>query len=712
MRRTAACLLLLALPLPLCGQAPPPNRGALARAIQLTEKPEAKGIQPSVLPFGTETQDVDINSTIQIRISKDDLLGAVPAALQTVPAQEADLLLRASRDLEQASAGLKDAVAAATRFVAGLKAGNLSDAELDQLARRDDTRLAQMVILERDYVSALAKSPNPEHQRHAQEADAKFEDVLLSGQRFTVAAFLVDELEWTLAQLAAADQRLAADPPPVALVLSATHIHEGKEVEVGLPHYNDLPIGAPQSIDKTSLVLTAEDQQRVQALQQQYAALAKLLNDAVDGSVELKVILQQLLQAQGIDLAALRTDLDSVKGDVDRLRTTDWETIAKQLEDQARAKAATATAADKKILEEKILPAIASLRNRATDLRTALEGLRARVEGLRAQVAEGAASTDPATALAQILSIADTLAGQGQMLQSLLSGLAGWQQSVKDLQAQVKTVTDSLGGLGQTLKSELQALLTQTAQAQVGDLATHLGKLRDDAQKTVQQAQALFARTKGATELASSLDRKPPEAAFHVAFGEIRDTWVDLRTLNPRADDDVVILRAWLYRIEKDPANPGKVIAKEELASDAQPLRMLRFGWYTNPFVGLVYSMARDKIGTQDKETRAFAPMVAWMWRHRTWDRDGGGLLPLRYRPDLRDSFALGLHTLSLDLDKDNQQEIGLGIGVSFFNGYLQIGGGVDLSLDKSPKYIFIGTKLFDLLRNSGVIAKPAATTP
>jgi hypothetical protein len=712
MKRLLLWLLPLALALPAAAAAAspaPPVRSALARAITLTEVPEAQGTTPPAFPFGTEAQDVDVNSTIRIRISPNDLLGALPAALKTGPAQDADLLLRSSRDLQKASASLASSIQSATAFALGLKQGR-PPAELTKLAAQDDAQLKLMIDLVKGYKTSLATSPNPVYQQHAEDARQRANRAVESGSNFAVSAFLVDELQWTLDQLAAADRRLAADAPPVALVLSAVHIHDGKEVELGLPHYNDLPIGVPKSIDKTTLVLTPEEQKRVTDLEAQYAALAKVLNEAVAGSAELKDVLRQLLQSQGIDIAALETALDNVSKDVDGLRTTDWDAVAKKLEDQARGILNGAVAeADKKILNDKVLPAILALRAGAADARTTLEGLRAQAGALRAALAEGSdLSKDPTAALVRILTLADSLAGEGKSLQALLADIGRWEQTVKALQAEAKTVGDTLAGLSQGVKAQIQALLTQTAQAQIGDLVTHLGQLRAAAEQAIQQAQSLVDRTRGAAELAASLDREPPPAAFHVPFGEIQSTWLDLRTLNPRAEDDVVVLRAWLYRIEKVAGSPGTVVAKEQLASDVQQLRLLRFGWYTGPSVGLVYTSALDKLKGQDKETRAFAPLVAFLWHHRSWDRGGGGDFPLRARTTWKDSFGVGLHTIMLDLDKDNQQEIGLGLGISFFNGYLQIGGGIDLGLQQQ-KYVFIGTRIFDFTRAIGMTVKPAA---
>ena len=708
MRRIPLLLLLALAPaLPAASAAPAaPARGPLARAITLTEVPEARGVNPASLPFGVETQDVDVNSTIRIQISKDTLLAAVPPALATGAARDVDLLLKSSQDLEAASAFLTSAIGTATEFTRGLQA-HRPMAELRQLAARDDAALGQMTSHIQSYRSFLAAAGSPAYQQHARDVASRLEKAVTSGSRAALSILLVDELRWTLDQLTAARQRLATDAPPVALLLSATHVHPGaKDAELGLPHYNDLPIGAPVSIDKTSLVISADDQKRLQDLEKQSAALATVLNTAIQGGAGLKKALTDLLQTEGIPVGKLVTDLDQIGQDANQLQTTDWNAVAKKLADQVRTLLGGAvSAADKKILNDKVLPAVEALATDAAKVPATLESLRAQALALRSQVGEGSAlASDPVEALVRILSLADAAIGEGKTLTALLTDSDRWKRALQELKDQAAAVQSTLAGLSQEVKSQLQTLLKQTAQDQVGKLLADLETLRKDGQDVIQQASNVLDPAK----LAIALDREPPSSAIPVTFGQIQDTYLDLRTINPRAEDDVVVLRVWLYRVEALPGSPGQVVLKEKLASDLQPLRMLRFGWFTQPSVGLVYTSALDKLEGQDKQTRAFAPTISFLWSYRSWARSGGGDSPLRSLPGVWESVGIGLHTVTLDLNRDNQPELGLGISISFFKGYLQIGGGVDLSL-KQQKYVFIGTRLFDLARSLGITAKPAA---
>lgn len=223
----------------------------------------------------------------------------------------------------------------------------------------------------------------------------------------------------------------------------------------------------------------------------------------------------------------------------------------------------------------------------------------------------------------------------------------------------------------------------------------------------------------GAPVLAVALHRDPPATAFRVAFPEIKDTWVDIQTLNPRAEDDVLVIRAWLFRMKPDPNDPDRMIEDEELDSDLQQLRMLRFGWHATPAVGLVYLRSQNELiqeGEGEEEeaeaekTRMFAPQVSWLYRYRSWQTPGDPAdpRPFRSHPRWWQSIGVGLHTVTMDLDNDNQQELGLGVSVSFFNDFLQVGAGWDLSLDDEP-YVFVGTRLLEFAKNLGVGTRPEA---
>ena len=269
------------------------------------------------------------------------------------------------------------------------------------------------------------------------------------------------------------------------------------------------------------------------------------------------------------------------------------------------------------------------------------------------------------------------------------------------------------------MKDDLAAILSDTADEQLGDLATHLKELRAAADGLLDRFRKISDEVEGAPALAVALHRDPPATAFRVSFPEIKDTWVDIRTLNPRSDDDLLVLRAWLFRMKPDPNDPTKMIEDGELDSDLQQLRMLRFGWHATPAVGLVYLRSQNELiqeGEGDEEeaeaenTRMFAPQVSWLYRYRGWQKAGdpANPRPFRHHPRWWHSVGVGLHTVTMDLDNDNQQELGLGLSVSFFKDFLQIGAGWDLSLDEEP-YVFVGTRLLELAKNMGVSVKPAA---
>ncbi|HEX3129083.1 MAG TPA: hypothetical protein VH394_17250, partial [Thermoanaerobaculia bacterium] len=560
------------------------------------------------------------------------------------------------------------------------------------------------------YREALEASTRPEIRQHAAEVRAKSNAALVQTEaRLAYAAFVVEEIRWTLEQLEAARVRLEADSPSLALILSASLVRPDGTTEVGLPHYNDIPIGVPKSVDKLSIALTPEQI----ALQQDAAALAQVLNNAIAGSADLRAVVRDLLKTQGVDVQPLEDALDRVQEDAEALRETDWSQVGTDLEARLRAALHTATAGQRKLLEEKIIPETEALQSRARDLRTTLVGLVASVKTLRSSLTQ-ASGQDPAAQLVALLTIAQAGAdlATGELFQSFRTELDLWSKAVAALQSQVEEIRTSAEDLPQKLEDEVTDILSQAAEDQLGALKTHLVELRTAAGRTGDQLKAFVASLHGAPALAVALDVPPPDTSFRVAFQEIKDTWVDIRTLNPRAEDDIVVLRAWLYQMKPSEGDPDKLVEGEELDSDLQQLRLLRFGWYSNPGVGVVYmsslnDLTKDDNG-EEKQTRAFAPQVSWQLRYRAWRTPTTDPVPYRFQPRWWHSMSLGLHTLSLDLDNDNQQELGLGASLSLFNNFLQIGGGWDLSLDDEP-YVFIGTKLLDLARSLGVSRRPAA---
>ncbi len=709
-RRVLLLLALLFLPGAVRAADVPAQKGILARAIRLVEEPEVKKGTYS-LPFGTTSQDIDINSMIRVQISTDDILaGLTDNPVLTPAAREAVALRRSAGELKKADALLQSAIQNATELARLAVDGKQGSDEFGQLARKDNADVFKMLTIAVAHLDALLASPRPDFREHAVEARERSNAAIPKG-RLAYAAFLVEEIDWTLEQLEAARVRLEKDSPSLALILSASLVRPGGTTEVGLPHYNDIPIGVPKSFDKLSLALTPEQI----ALQQDAADLAKILNNAIAGSAELQEAVRALLAAKGVDVTALEDALDRVKEDADELRATDWHQVGNDLETRLRQAALDSTAEQRRLLEETVIPGAEGLQSRGRDLRTTLTGLVASVQTLKASLSSGT-RPDPAAQIVALLTVAQAGAdlASGEIFATLRAELDLWSKALTSLKTQVDEVRASAQGLPETLREDVEEILKQTAEAQMGALKTHLVELRAAAIKVGDQLKIAVKDLEGASALAVALDLPPPATSFRVAFHDIKDTWLDIRTLNPRAEDDVVVVRAWLYRMTPSQEDPAKLVEGDELDSDLQQLRLLRFGWYSNPGVGVVYmssvnDLAKDDDGGE-QQTRAFAPQVSWMLRHRAWRTPSAEASPppFRFEPRWWHSLSLGLHTLSLDLDNDNQQELGLGVSVSLANGFLQIGGGWDLSLDDEP-YVFIGTKLLDIARGLGVSRKPAA---
>lgn len=707
-RRTTILLGLLALlPGAVHAADAPKQKGVLSRAIHLVEEPEEKK-GPYPMPFGTTPQDVDINSTIRVRISTDELLASLAGSPVLTPAaQEVAALRKSAEELKKADALLQRAIANATALMKLAADGRQASSEFEQLARQDQADIGGMLTIVVAHLEALKASPRPDFRQHAVEGRERSNQAIPQG-RLAYAAFVVEEIRWTLEQLEAARVRLESDSPSLSLILSASLVRPDGTTEAGLPHYNDVPIGVPKSVDKLSLALTPEQI----ALQEDAAALAQVLNNAVAGSADLRAVVRDLFKAQGVDLQPLEDALDRVQEDAETLRNTDWSQVGNDLEIRLRAALQTATADQRSLLEKTVSEAEA-LQSRARDLRTTLAGLVVSVKTLKSSLTE-ASEQDPTAQLVALLTIAQAGAdlASGELFRSFRAELELWSKAVQSLQGQVEEIRTSAEDLPEKLQDEVTEVLEQAAEDQLGALKTHLAELRTAASQVGGQLKDFVASLKGAPALAVALDVPPPDTSFRVAFQEIKDTWLDIRTLNPRAEDDIVVLRAWLYSMKPSEDDPEKLVEDEELDSDLQQLRLLRFGWYSNPGVGVVYmSSVNDLAQGEDgeaKQTRAFAPQISWLLRHRAWRTPTPDPAPFHFQPRWWHSVSLGLHTLSLDLDNDNQQELGLGVSLSLLNNFLQIGGGWDVSLDDEP-YVFIGTKLLDLARSLGVNRRPAA---
>src|SRR5688500_5510843 len=134
-RRVLPLLALILLPGPARAADTPRQKGVLARAIRLVEEPEEKK-GPYSMPFGTTPQDVDINSTIRILISPDELLaGLADDPVLTPAAKEAVALRKSAEELKKADALLQRAIANATKLAKLAAEDKQGTPEFGQVAR-------------------------------------------------------------------------------------------------------------------------------------------------------------------------------------------------------------------------------------------------------------------------------------------------------------------------------------------------------------------------------------------------------------------------------------------------------------------------------------------------------------------------------------------------------------------------------------------------
>jgi hypothetical protein len=718
----ATAVLVFTLALPLAGaeapaappaQPDPCTAGATASSIFSLQELAENGSRLDLL-FGRETQDVDINSTIRVHVCQDNFarwLDTV-SSVRTAETTEVKFLLDSSAELRKSAGFIQSAISDATQISTLLaERGDevrttpqfqaLAQGLLDKLTGSRKSVLG--------FWKSLEASSRPDLRAHAQESRAA-SNVALSRGPYDYAAYLIEEMHWTLNELKDAQARLAANPPAAALVLAAARVQDNKLVDVGLPGYSSLPIGEAQRFEKVTAIASPEEMKKIEEAQKEYTELAAVLNDLVAGKAELEDAVLKLLVARGIDLDKLRASLAKVEADVSELQSADWQKIgddlASRLDDALRE---TLTQAEKQLLDEKLRSQVEDLRARVRDLQTSLAGLVSQVRLLSGQVGEGEAlAQDPAAGLASLLSLVQagtTLANGGDLLNKLASGIRAADQVAKGLKADAAGVRQTLTGLKASLRQKILDVLSTPATDQLGRFSTDLAALLTEAQAAGDQLRSLFKKAEGAVNLAVVLQREPPSTSATIPFESVKDTWLDLQTLPGRKEGEIVVLQAWLYRIERVPDKPDQMVRKDEIAHIDQPFRMLRFGFYSGPAAGLVYLRSAEKLAGQTEETRAFAPQVSWLLHYRPWRKPGPALEPFRARPTWHDVLSAGIHTMSLDLDKDNQQEIGFGISLSLFGGYFQIGGGFDLSLNEE-RYFFIGTQLFNLLRNPGVKTK------
>ena len=705
-------------------------RHPLRAILQLEEKfdrpPSPDRPESLPLELGVEAQDVDINSILKIDVSLDRYTEALrrdPGFAARISPEVAELIELSDR-LQRAADFMQEAVENGAELARRAAEDRRDTEEFRRLARGDQKRLREVFAVFTGYLDFLADSSRARYRQRAEEVRQAANDAIVSGperSRLALAGLLLEEVDWTLRELEQAGFRISENPPSLALVLSAVHLHEGRRIDVGLPGYNDIPVGVPVRADKLSLVPAPEDLAEIEELRGEAAEWAHLLNRVRDGSTSLRDGLEEMFAAQGVSFAELESAFEQVKTDLDLLEATDWGALGDDLEETLEEVLESAEdAAERELLESDVRPRVEglveSLRGFRLDLLRLIHQVR-RLLPLISQAA-GDAEDDPAAALLTLLGTVragrDLARGGERLFDELRADAEDWRGEAGEVEEGLRELREALSDLADERREELEGILESMVPEPVTALRHDLDVLVTRVEKFVAALRGFVDRRDDElVRLASASDIDPPDTSFEVPLGEAEPTRLDIRTLNPRKEGDWVILRAWLYETDPSPDDAEAVVRGPEVDRLSQQLQLLRFGWFTSPSVGLTYLSSFDPVeeggdGEGDEETvdetQGFVPQVSWLLNRRSWRKESE---PARYHPRWWEQIGIGVHTVTLDLDNDNQLEMGLGFTLSFYKDLFQIGAGIDLSLDEEP-YYFIGTRLFEFARGLGVKNQPS----
>jgi hypothetical protein len=146
-----------------------------------------------------------------------------------------------------------------------------------------------------------------------------------------------------------------------------------------------------------------------------------------------------------------------------------------------------------------------------------------------------------------------------------------------------------------------------------------------------------------------------------------------------------------------------KVVIKSMLSVSSTTYRseatfiVKRFGWNSYLVPSAVLAKSLENVTVNDLSFK-IAPSVAWITEYYPRKNETG--LYNSLCRTLRLGF--GLHAILLDMDPNISNEFGIGPCLSFWEGRLLFGAGINLS-DQQRVYYYIGSNLLTLLNSLGV---------
>lgn len=608
---------------------------------------------------------VDINSSIQIKIDTDRL--SSPAELSLTEARSRELLER-KKKLQQSLEGIREVIELRTLAVeafAALQRAKAAEADVDAARRTFRRERREFATREgaaiANIISAWEADPVGFVRIDEAAKDPTYRELL---------AVLQAEMEAIDAEHQALETELEART--IQLRLTALLESSDGQAALHLDGYDDLAKGEIERRDRRGIDLSDAERERLAEQWQRTTQLAaaaeqvrleqKELRDAIrEQVVRLDPRLARILEAA----EAIETQMKEIDRDFFEEMEADLAALATKVE------AAADELGDELAGKARSIPSLWATRTQSASQLPRLVG-------------------------------------------RVVATLEDWESARPDQAVQLALDTASLIG---EVETQLRGF---DAQKWLDDGQTTLAEiveavLNDDAQETTilslfdsEEAERLstqFAQLaeiwRSGEELVAAVSDvvvQLPEqvegevsspGSFPVPLSDIKDTVLDL-TRTSRQENDRITIRADLLR--KDESKP---IDHFEASFETK-----YFGWRGRLSPAVVLARPTQLQGQSEDFT--FAPVLTWLHSYQP-------------RPEQTGFFAatsrllqpgVGIHAAFVNFDSSTEVEIGLGATLSFWNGRLQGGAGIDLMSDASDDgryYFFIGSDLISLLNTIGI---------
>lgn len=608
---------------------------------------------------------VDINSSIQIKIDKDRL--SSPAELSLTEARSRELLAQKEK-LQRSLVGIREVIELRTRAVeafAALQRAKAAGADVDA-ARRTFRRERREFAIREDAAIALIIS--------AWESDpvgfVRIDEAAKDPTYRELLAVLQAEMEAIDAEHEALEAELEAREVQLRLA-ALLESSEGRTV-LHLDGYDNLAKGEIERRDRRGIDLSDAERERLAEQWQQTTQLAaaaeqvrleqKELRDAIREQVaRLDPRLARILEAA----EAIETQLKEVDRDFFDEMQRDLESFAGKVEEAAE------DLGEELAEKARRIPATWTAR---TESASKLPRLAGRVVA----TLEDWESARPAQAVELAMETAS-------IIEELETQLRGFDAE-EWLDAGQTTLADVVDSVLDDDEQEAKILILLESEE-----AERLSAKLEQLAEVWRAGEELIAAVSDVVvQLPEEVEGEiSSPGSFPVPLNDIKETVLDL-TRTSRQENDRITIRADLLR-----KGESKPIDHFEASFETK-----YFGWRGRLSPAVVLARPTQLQGQSEDFT--FAPVLTWLHSYQP-------------RPEQTGFFAatsrllqpgVGIHAAFVNFDSSTEVEIGLGATLSFWDGRLQGGAGIDLMSDASDDgryYFFVGSDLISLLNTIGI---------